>query len=294
MRWSRISSRAALGAWAMVATALGAEPMKGGIPYRVSIDSELSVSSGAGAPMKVRAQADFDYRLARSADRVESAVDRMTMTATMNGREASHAEMSRSGIVSRERGQDKTMGREGAAPKLLALLDQFEAPLAVFTLDPEGAEVRRELKFEEGPLIDSDLVDNTRIFHPKFSRDKAEWDAKALFPLGKGQKARGTLHYAKRPGKRADGRVEVAVNGRLEVSGKMGQAAIKKGDYKVSGVQVYDPALGDWDSGKLTVDMEFEGVTPAGVILRGSGPVTLDLARRPDAGGPEGRPRSTP
>ena len=173
------------------------------------------------------------------------------------------------------------------------MLDQFEAPLAVLTLDPDGAEVRRELKFEEGPLIDADLVGNTRIFHPRFAKNKPEWDANAVLPIGHGQKARGTLHYAKSRVRRADGKVDVDVTGKLEASGKVGQSEIKKGDYVVKGVQTYDPALGDWSSGKLTVDMDFGGrrgrrrapSTARGpVVMTLTRRVALDSAQRPAQG----------
>lgn len=292
MRRSRMGL-AALGLFAAVATALGAEPMKGEVAYRVSIDSTLKTWADPSAPMTLRGLADFDYRLVRMGHRVEVAVDRMTMSASVDGREINDTKMSRRGIVIRQEGKTRTMDRDDGNPRLGLMLDQFEVPLAILALDPEGAEVGRDLKFDSGPLVEAKGVDNARIFHPKFPKAEAEWDAMSLMPLGKGRTARGTLHYVKRPGKAADGRVEVDVSGRLELVGELGTAKARRGDYTVKGSQTYDPSLGDWISGKLTVNMSYETVRPDGTTFYGRGSVVMTLVRL-GAGGVKDRPKSSP
>lgn len=284
---------AAFGLFSAVATPLGADPMQGGVPYRMSIDSRLKTWSDRSPTIAVVARADFDYRIARDGDRVVVAIDRVTMTAGIDGREVNGSEMSRSGIVVRKEGESRTLSREGGSPRLLQALDQFEVPLATITLDPEGGEVRREVKFDGGPLIEADGIGCTRIFHARFPRDKAAWDTTSLMPLVKGRVARGTLHYAKRPARRDDGRVEVDVAGKLDLVGDLGGARSRKGIYTVKGVQTYDPALGDWVAGKLTVDMDYETAQPDGNVFYGRGPVVMTLTRLdgPDA---DRRPPSAP
>jgi hypothetical protein len=100
-----------------------------------------------------------------------------------------------------------------------------------------------------------------------------------MFPLGKGQQAKGTLRYAKRKPAGA-GPVVVDVTGDLAVEGKMGAAEVKKGTYKVKGTQTYDPALGEWVAGNLDVAITMDASLPNGTPVTGGGTSTLTMSRR--------------
>jgi hypothetical protein len=278
MQRSLIGLATALGL--VTAAALGDEPMKGGLAYRISVDSNVKLAQGDDKPSSLRAQAEFDYRLGRENNRIEVAVDRIGLLLAVDGQETTRAEMGRPGIFGREAGKEQNAPRAGAKPQLVALLDQFEAPLAVIVLDAEGGEVAREVKVKGGPLGASGALETTRVFHPRFPRDKTEWDAPALVPLGDGKMARGTLHYAKRPGAPPRDPVEVDVTGKLEASGKIDGAEIKGTRYEVKGVQTYDTKLREWVAGKLVVAMDFQSTQPDGTTLRGKGPLTITLTRR--------------
>jgi hypothetical protein len=263
---------------------------KPGLPYRVAIDADMKVTSAKGS-VRIRAQSDFDYRLVPKGKAVETAVDRFSLTKAVNGRETDFTEMNRGGIVSREDGKIETLTRDKLDSRAVALLDQFESPLAVLTLDAEGAEVSRELKIKSGLFIENNVFDNTRIFHPRFARAEKAWDAPAVFPLGERQLARGTLHYAKQSEPRKGGLVGVDVSGDLEVTGKMGRAEMKKGTYKVKGEQTFDPSLGQWVAGRLEVEIDFEAVQPDGAVVKGGGPVIMLMNRIDPAEAPR---RATP
>jgi hypothetical protein len=263
---------------------------KPGLPFRVSVDTDMKVSTPKGSA-RLRVQSDFDYRLVPQGKTVETAVDRLSLTKLVNGREADYTEMSRAGIVSREDGKTETHPRDSLNPRALALVDEFESPLAVITLDAEGAEVSRVMKVKEGFLVDNKVLESSRIFHPRFAKAQNAWDVPALFPVGEKQVARGTLHYAKQSEPRKGGLVGVDVSGDLAVTGKMGKAETKKGTYTVKGEQTYDPALGQWVAGRLEVAMEFEAVQPDGTVIKGGGPVIMLMNRVDPSDAPR---RSTP
>lgn len=261
----------------VAAPSLGEE--KAGLPLRVSIRADMNVTLRT-SKQTVAAKSDFDYRLTRTPEGVETSIDHFTLTTKANGRETSHTEMGRDTLLIREGGETKSMTRATAPREALAILDGFGAPLAVIKLDPEGGEVGRRFMAGKGPMADPAMVDNTRIFHPNFPRDRAAWDAPAVFPLGKGQKAKGTLHYVKRKPPGDGGPVFVDVSGVLAVQGMLGKATIKSGTYKVSGTQTYDPALGEWVAGDLDVTMSFDATAPDGAPVKGGGTVALTMFRR--------------
>jgi hypothetical protein len=273
--------------FATIATILGSLAPAGlaqaadrpGLPFRESIRADMAVTAGA-SKQAVAAKSDFDYRLTRTGAGLETAIDGFTLTTSVNGREASHTEMNRDAILIRERGETKNVKRADAPAEALAILDSFGTSLAVSKLDAEGGEVSRRAKPVAGPLADPAIVENTRIFHPKFARDRDSWDAPAVFPLGKGQQARGTLHYAKRKRVGTDGPVFVDVSGDLSVQGMMGKARITKGTYRVEGTQTYDPALGEWVAGDLSVAITMDAALPDGTPVKGGGTTTLTMFRR--------------
>jgi hypothetical protein len=234
--------------------------MAGGVPYRLTNDTETTIISAGKDPVIRRTLEVYDYRLARKGDRVELAIDRITSSMTTNGQEVSHTDLNRLGMIQRVRGEDKVFDRAGAGPEMVATFDQMDSPIAAFTFDAEGAEVGREVK-ASGALLRPVAV--IRSLYPSFPRGRAEWDVKP--PLtGMGPDPRGMLHLRKRPAARPDGPVEVDVTGKLDMSGKMGTAEIKRGEYEVKGVQTYDPALGDWAAAKRTIVQDQEVVTASG------------------------------
>jgi hypothetical protein len=286
---------ASLGLLAILAASRGddAKPTttgKPGLPFRIAMDVDMKVSTAKGSS-RVRGQSDFDYRLMPKGRTVETAVDRMSLTQFLNGREVNFTDMSRNGIVTREGDKTETQTRDKLNPRAVAMLDQYESPLAVITLDAEGTEVSRELKIKSGPLIDFNAIEITRVFHPRFARTEKAWDAPVVIPLGDRRLARGTLHYTKQAEPRKGGLVGVDVEGEMAVTGKMKGAEVKKGTYVVKGEQTYDPALGQWVAGRLTIETDFEAVLPDGAVIKGGGPVIMLMNRIDPTEAPR---RSTP
>jgi hypothetical protein len=277
-----------LGFFSVATSSPAAEPMAGGILYRLTNDSETTVSSAGKDPVTNRTLEITDFRLARKGDRVELAIDRITRSTTTNGQEVFHVELSRSGMIRQERGENKVFDRAGSNPEMVAMFDLMGAPIAIFTLDAEGAEVSREVK-ASGALLGSIVI--IRSLYPSFPKGRAEWDVKPSSLQGPGVEPRGMLHYRKRPAASPDGSVEVDVSGMIDLAGKMGTADLKRGQYEVKGVQTYDPALGDWAAGKLTTVQDLEFVMAGGItqviktravqtLIRLDGPGTAAKAKQ--------------
>ena len=278
-RPAALFSAAAL--FGIIAASPADEP-KGPTAYRVAIDGNMKITTDLGGSTARRTQAEFDYRVARKKDGVDLALDRFVMKVSANGQELNFVDLSRSRLVTRHPDRALDVRREEAPPAMLRLFQQFDPPLAEIVLGPDGAEVSRKTKAEDGLIIEAHAVELARLFHPKFPEGESKWEAPVVMPFGRGQTATGALRYAKRPAdeKSKDGLVQVDVTGYLKVEGKHDLAEIKRGAYKVAGRQTYDPASKDWVSGKLIVTAGFEAVTPNGVTIKGDGPVTFTLTRR--------------
>ena len=67
----------------------------------------------------------------------------------------------------------------------------------------------------------------------------------------------------------------------------MGQADIKAGHEEVKGIQTYDPALGEWVAGKLTIAREIETVAPGGDTRTIRSTIVMTLAREEEPAGAE-------
>jgi hypothetical protein len=266
---------------ASASAARGAEPMVGGTRYRLTIDNEWKDSPSPTRSVTHWGMVAYDFRADRKGDRVEIAIDRVTHANSRNGEAMSRSETTRSGEVRQAHGQIVTTDRSGAKPEQVAFFDQMEAPLAVLTLDAEGGELGREMKAI--PAFTAEYVDILRTFSPRFPRDKAEWDVKPDLLPQAGRKSEGTLHYRKRPAAKPGGPIEVEVSGKMILTGKHGRDDIKTGHDEVKGVQTYDPGLGEWVAGKLTIARVMEMVTPAGEAQTMRITTVMTLSRQEEA-----------
>lgn len=263
-----------------------ADGPKGTAAYRVNVDGNMKITTGLGATLTRRTQAEFDYRVARRDGGVDLALDRFVLKISANGQEVDFVDMSRSRFAVRRPDRTLDVRREEAPPAMMRVFRQFDPPLAEIQLAPDGAEVSRKTKVDEGALVEAHAVELARLFHPRFPEAEPKWEAPVVMPFGRGQTATGALRYAKRPAdeneasKSKDGLVQVDVTGYLKVEGRHEMVEVKRGAYKVAGRQLYDPAAKDWVAGKLVVTAGFEAVAPNGVTIKGDGPVTYTLTRR--------------
>jgi hypothetical protein len=266
----------------VILAAAPADEPKGPTAYRVSVDGNIKITTSLGPTIVRRTQAEFDYRVLRREGGVDVALDRFGLRVLANGEELDFIDMSRSRIVTRRQGGSLDVRRDQAPPAMLRMFEQFDPPLAKIELAADGAEASRKVKAEDGAIVEARALDLARLFHPKFPEGESKWEAPVVMAFGRNQTAKGALRYAKRPADESskNGLVQVDVTGFLQVEGKHDLAEIKRGAYKVSGRQTYDPAARDWVAGRLVVTAGFEAVTPNGVIIKGDGPVTYTLTRR--------------
>lgn len=252
--------------------------------YGVSVDSTLEMTTARSqTPLSVKATAEFDYALSPlPKGRVETRIDGLAVSTSLNGQPGQNSRMSRSGFSLTTPQETQKFTYDDAPPALKAILAQFGEPLAVYSLGTEGEEIAPpELKIKSGVLIDTNAHMLTRVFHPRFPRREAKWVVATAIPIGQGQTSKGNLTYEKLSRPAADGSVRVKVSGTLEVSGMLGQSRIDKGSYVVSGEQTYNMKVGDWTSGKLDMQLSIEAEDPRSGKITGKGPVTITLKSRP-------------
>ncbi len=260
--------------------ALGAEPMVGGTTYRLRIEHDSKLDDSRRGPSTSLRSVAYDFRSARRGNRVELAIDRSTWESWPNGQFASRTETTRAGTVRQANGKVTVIDRARAKPEEVANFDQMEAPLVVLTLDAEGGEVGREMKAEPGY---AGFVDLLRTFSPRFPRDRAEWDVEPDFLRTPDRKTEGTLHYVKRPATKGSGPIEVDISGKLIITGRYGPDEIKKAHQDVTGAQTFDPSLGEWVAGKLTILTEIDAATPQGETRTERTATVMTLSRREGA-----------
>ena len=252
--------------------------------YSIAVDSELNMTvARTKQVVKVKATASFDYALIPlQGNQVETRIDGMELTTTLNDLPPNKTRMSRSGFFNSDGKETQDVKFETAPANLKTILEQFGQPLASYTLGSEGEESQPPvLKIKSGLLIQTNAFALARTFHVRFPKDSAKWVVASSLPLGQGQFSKGDLTFEKFAKPDAAGLVRVKVSGELKVNGKLGQAQINKGLYKVKGEQVYSLKVGDWVSGRYDIDMDIEADDPRTGLLSGKGPVSLILKTRP-------------
>ncbi len=247
-----------------------AEDARPGTVYRIVIDSTHEIKTSAGLNTKDQAVSTYDYRLIRHGDVVSSAIDRMETVSKANGVEGMRMQIDGKAMRNKGTYGEQVVLRENRP----AMFDPIGKPLLDVTVDDQGAEIKRELK-DGGPLFKLDSLDNTRTFHTRFPSKETEWDSPATFRLSGGLPASGTLHYKKVGAK--NGVTEVAVSGRLEVSGKIFAANIKRGDCSVKGIQSFDEKTREWVGGRLNVHVDIDAEQVNGTTMSVRGPSTFTL-----------------
>jgi hypothetical protein len=231
--------------------------------FELSIDSDLTFQPpGQSKPATAKTLTRMAYTLTPRPQAVDVAVDSMEVRMWKDGMTSLNFRVGRDWARIRQNGRDEEISYPAAQPGLRRMMDEFGRTIASIILDAEGGELGRTLSLSAGSaLADNGVVENARMFHVRFPRDKDRWEAPSTFTMGNGQYARGTLRYEKlppTPGAGLNDPVRVKVSGTLKTGDvAMGPNTFKGGAFRVAGEQVYDPAEREWRSGDLRVDASF-------------------------------------
>ncbi len=132
------------------------------------------------------------------------------------------------------------------------LKNGFGEPVCQLTFDGKGKELERTVVAGPlaKPLVDEGLIADALFFHTEFPSDQDKWKSSKEFSLGNG---RGILKYEKEQGAgEGEKRSVVRVSGVLTNASCKHQALVLKNiKYEVSGIQIFDTAIMEWESGDI-------------------------------------------
>ena len=227
--------------------------------FRVAVQAKLTMELGS-EKQKIEADAAFEYTWKREGRVRTLLVNSAEVRAVVGAQEMMNAKMSRAGFIDTKGGRTTEIKTADAPAQLKQLLtDSFDTPLCNIELDADGKEVKRTVVAGPGAttLIDSGMIANARMFHPRYAADQDEWQAEVEVSSGNGL-ATGQVTYKKIPG--GKGGQAVKVSGTLTADGVKGAGGmtINEGTYRVAGEQTYDPERKEWVKGNLTMDVAFK------------------------------------
>ena len=209
----------------------------------------------------------------------------MKVKASEGEKELMNSFMSRAKFVNTQNGQTQEVPFDQAPDELKSMLkDSFEVPLCKIEVDNNDKEVKRTIVAGAGAktLVDNGLIANAVLFHPAYFTDKDEWQSDAEISMGNGGFAKGKLTYKKVPGGKGGQAVKVTgtlSNDNFKQPGS--PLVIKDVKYVVTGEQTYDPAVKEWVSGKLTIDVSFQIVFEDDTKVSNKGTMVMTLEKLP-------------
>jgi hypothetical protein len=248
-----------------------------GVPesrFKSTVQSKLVMAEG-GQDHKVEADAVIEYEWKRDGKVRTLVFHEMSARTALDGTERENTKMSRTGFEDANRG--KTIKLEEAPDQLKKLLSNlFGTPVCELEVDAAGKELKRTILAEPGAaqiIEQGGMIANTLLFHPWYSTDTNEWQARMEIGTGQGGVAGGNVTYTKvTSGK---GVQAVKVSGTLTTDGAKVPTGLK---YVVSGEQTYDISLGEWVAGKLTMDVTIDSPERA---AKGQGQMLCTLEMLP-------------
>jgi hypothetical protein len=169
--------------------------------------------------------------------------------------------MNRKAMYVKSGAMERTVVRKMATPELRETLSCFGSRVCAFTLDRHGKELKRTPAGKlPATFSQHGLIDNARVFHPPFYRDRKSWSVKQRLPMGSGRYGKGKLTYRVLR-TTTDGRLAaVQVTGTLAAEDFTGaqQLKIRNVVYEVSGTQTFNLKRNCWVSGSLDVKVSFD------------------------------------
>jgi hypothetical protein len=227
--------------------------------FRVTVEAKMTMEIG-GEKQKIEADAAFEYTWKRDGQVRTLLVNSAEVRATMGAKEMMNAKLSRAGFIDNTVGRKNEVKTADAPAQLKQLLtDSFDTPICKLELDADGKEVKRTVVAGPGAatLIDSGMIANARMFHPRYAANADEWEDTLEVSSNNGV-ATGKATYTKVPG--GKGRQVVKVSGTLTADGVkgVGGVMIDEAKYTVTGEQTYDPERKEWVKGNMTMDVAFK------------------------------------
>lgn len=228
--------------------------------FKVTITSKLEMEV-EGKKQKVDTVTELHYTWQRGRGDRTLSLGSSFVKVNADGKPLMNSFMSRKKVTNTAEGRTDEVTFDEATDELKKVLqDSYSAPLCKLRVDENGREVKRTVVAGPGAkaVIDNGMIAIALLFHPPFMRGRDEWQAETEVSMGNGGFAKGKLTYKKVAGGKGGQAVQVSgtlTNESFQWPDK--PVTIRNAKYAVRGEQTYDPAVGEWISGKLTVDVSF-------------------------------------
>jgi hypothetical protein len=262
----RVFTLSALCFFALTTAAYAQSTTETKTKYRFKIESSIRMVVGA-QKIKIVADTLLDYLNTRKGQEIGVLFRQLKVVSKVNDQENMNIQMSRSAIVQTQNGSATKTPFAKASPAQQTLMkDSFNKTIAKITVDAEGKESKREIVASSSAksLVDNGMIDNARIFHPRFAATKT-WTSKRKLSMGNGNSVSGDLKYEKQDGKDGAGNIIVKVSGvMIKKSVQQGAIEMKNIKYSFTGQQSYSSTRKLWLSGTLTIKTSFDIATQGG------------------------------
>jgi hypothetical protein len=253
--------------------------------FQVQIESRLKMKVPTDPePKPLDAETEIVYDLTRKDKSIDLAIHSVSVIAKVQGVTRLAMTMDGGRYKSTEAGKESSFKPSDAPERIKTALAEFDQTAALIEVDAEGGEVARSPRIPTSSLLfESGMIENSRLFHPRFPKDKDRWSAPAVISMGKGQSARGTLTYRKLGLVESGKSLRVEVKGELSADGKSGEATVKNSKYTVAGEQVFDLTDREWVSGDWKIDLTFESEFKNEPVGSATGSMVVAFKRLPVA-----------
>jgi hypothetical protein len=214
---------------------------------------------GEGLKQGITARTEVRYNWRRKDLERTLVVDSLRISVEQDGKEIMNTFMSRNRFSDVQQGRTNEFTADTAPERLKAILqDSFGVPLCILQVDEQGKEVKRNMVAGPGAkgLVDNGMIANALLFHPPFPREGNEWSADSNVSMGNSSYAKGSLNYQKQAG--AKSRQACNVSGTLKCDRSKlpdSPVTIRNARYVVTGEQSFDPAVKEWVTGRMTMQV---------------------------------------
>ena len=234
--------------------------------FKLQLDSKATMKM-QGQTQQIDAHTTIGYHRAPGDEekRIEVGLDAINVKASVNGKVQIDSFQSKEKLVVIQGNQTQTVwAKDAEAPLQQMLSDTFDYPACVLIVDDEGEIAINESLLRPGAqsIEDQGIVANIVFFHAPFPAEKKSWNSTRRLSMGNGGFVEGELTYTTAS---QDGSVHtVNVSGTLQnplFQPAGTQLLLRDTSYEIAGSQSYDTDLGDWVSGDLVAELQYDMAT---------------------------------
>ena len=253
--------------------------------FQLSIGSTMDMQV-ENTPQKLNTETDLKYIWERPepGKRVLS-LQQTGVRVFLNGKTTLNTIMNQYGTATVENGKSKTTPTADTSDEVkLMLTDSYSAPLVILDVNEQGEVLKQEVVAKPGAKsqVDNGMITNCSLFHAPFFVDKEKFDRNIEISMGNGGFAKGTVTYRrakdydpKSPKLTVSGK---ATKDKFQPSSANPAMTLRNAVYDISGEQQFDPELGEWVAGTITMKVSFQLFSEEKAVGQADGTMTCKLS----------------